>query len=133
MKQLGLILIIFILNACTNVEADIDDKKITELIISDELIEFKKHDSTKETENVKYLNGILTPIIKNDTLIAEFTAINSGGYHYNGNIEWSQDTLTLLLFDFDTEPMLEEFAEDFHFMVKLNNKKPKLVRYKYLN
>lgn len=109
--------------ACTN---QVQDKSELPRIINTNLIEFGK--SLPDEDLDEYVNpssNELFPSITNDTLFAKFKLINSGGYHFKGDLKWQGDTLTLVLFDNNSELMFEEYT----FKVKLHNKKPILVRY----
>ena len=98
--------------------------------ISEDLIEFNKSQPHEDVDDyINPANNELSPLVFNDTLVSTFKLINSGGYHFKGDVRWLDDTLTLVLFDNNSELMLEEFVEEYTFKVKLNNRKPKVVKY----
>ena len=127
MKTILTIVLSVVLVACSETEPE----NIEQIrVINEDLIEFTKSQPDEDVDDyVNPENNELSPNIVNDTLVAKFKMINSGGYHLNGNIKWQKDTLTLVLFDNNSELMLEEYVEEYLFKVKLNNRKPKVVRY----
>jgi hypothetical protein len=126
MKNILTMVLSILLIACSETSAE----RLERRVISDNLVEFTKNRPDEDVDDYVPKNNKLSFTINNDTLVTKFKLINSGGYHFNGNINWHDDTLTLVLFDNSSEPMLEEFVEEYLFKVKLNQRKPNVVRYR---
>lgn len=127
MKNSIVIVILVLLAACSNDSRDSLEQK---RVINEDLIEFKRTPLDEDVDDFSNPdNKDVIPKISNDTLIGKFKLVNAGGYRFYGDVEWQNDTLTLILYNDNEELMMEEFVVEYTFKVKLNDRLPEAVRY----